>query len=226
MTHAMASRSRGNGPSARLDGPRIAAGAGAIALNVVLLMLLMVPLRIVAPTPDTIRTEVDWLPTVPEKRVEPVPVPVPVEQPRTVPRPSATPTPRVEQPPSPQPVVEPMAGDLPAAPPVAVATRDVDVVASTTEVMAGAVLRYAAAPPPPYPRRALRAGVEGTVLLEVLVDIDGRPLTVDVIGSSGDRELDRAARRQVLEQWLFQPAVRDGRPVQAIGRVPVSFSLE
>lgn len=223
MTHAMASRSRGNGLSGRLDGPRIAAGAGAIALNVVLLMLLMVPLRIVAPTPDTTRTEVDWLPTVPEKRVEPVPVPV--EQPRTVPRPTTTPTPRVQQPPSPQPVVEPRAGDLPATPPVAVAPRDA-AVAGPVEVMTGAVLRYAAAPPPPYPRRALRAGIEGTVLLEVLVDIDGRPLTVDVIGSSGDRELDRAARRQVLEQWRFQPAVREGRPVQAIGRVPVSFSLE
>lgn len=223
MTHAMAYRARGSASFGRLDGPRIAAGAGAIALNVVLLMVLMVPLRIVAPTPEATRTEVDWLPTVPEKRIEPVPVPV--EQPRTVPRTTATPTPRVQQPPSPQPVVEPQPGDMPATPPVAVVPT-VPTVAGPPEVVSGAVLRYALAPPPPYPRRALRAGTEGTVLLEVLVDVDGHPLQVDVVGSSGDRELDRAAQRQVLEHWVFQPAVRDGRPVQAIGRVPISFSLK
>lgn len=223
MTHAMASRARGSASSVPLDGPRIAAGAGAIALNVVLLMLLMVPLRIIAPAPETTRTEVDWLPPVPEKRIEPVPVPV--EQPRVVQQPTATQTPRVRQPPSPQPVVEAMPGDLPAPPPMPVVTPSGPTDTGPVEVMDGAVLRYALAPPPPYPRRALRAGTEGTVLLEVLVDVDGRPLQVEVVGSSGDRELDRAAQRQVLERWTFQPAVRDGRPVQAIGLVPIEFSL-
>jgi protein TonB len=29
----------------------------------------------------------------------------------------------------------------------------------------------------------------------------------------------------VLKRWSFQPATRDGAPVQAIGLVPVQFNL-
>ncbi len=42
----------------------------------------------------------------------------------------------------------------------------------------------------------------------------------------GYRELDEAARRHVLRRWRFQPAMRDGRAVQAIGLVPIEFSLD
>ena len=223
MVHAGLSRGHG-GHMSGLDGNRIAAGAGAISINVVLLMLLMVPLRIVAPAPDVTRTEVDWLPAVPEPRIEPIPVPV--EQPRVAPQPAATPTPRQVTPvPSPQPVVDAVTGDLPALPATPDATPAVPASATSVAVMSGAALRSAAAPPPPSPRRALRAGIEGTELLEVLVDVDGTPLEVSIVGSSGERELDRAALRHVLAHWRFQPAVRDGRPVQAIGRVPITFSL-
>ena len=86
-------------------------------------------------------------------------------------------------------------------------------------------LQYAAAPPPAYPTAARRMHLEGTVLLEVLVDTNGRPLRVDVRQGSGHRQLDEAARDQVLARWRFQPAMRDGRAVQAIGLVPVTFTL-
>jgi protein TonB len=67
---------------------------------------------------------------------------------------------------------------------------------------------------------------EGTVLLAVLVDTNGRPLRVDVRESSGHRQLDDAAREQVLARWRFRPAMRDGRAIQAIGLVPVEFRLQ
>src|SRR3546814_3176297 len=67
--------------------------------------------------------------------------------------------------------------------------------------VAGVRLQYADAPSPPYPRAALRAGLQGTVMLQVLVDVDGRPLQVDVEHSSGYRVLDNAARRYVLQHW-------------------------
>ncbi|MGN6512928.1 MAG: energy transducer TonB, partial [Lysobacteraceae bacterium] len=92
--------------------------------------------------------------------------------------------------------------------------------------LAGVQLEYAQAPAPAYPRDALRDGIEGSVLLKVLVDVDGRPLDVQVARSSGNRSLDRAAREQVLRQWRFRPAMRDGRAVQAIGLVPVEFRLD
>src|SRR3546814_5623365 len=88
--------------------------------------------------------------------------------------------------------------------------------------VAGVRLQYADAPSPPYPRAALRAGLQGTVMLQVLVDVDGRPLQVDVEHSSGHRVLDNAARRYVLQNWTFRPAMRGGRPVQAVGLVPRS----
>ena len=66
----------------------------------------------------------------------------------------------------------------------------------------------------------------GTVLLQVLVGIDGRPMEVTVMQSSGHRELDEAARAQVLRRWSFQPASRNGQAVQAIGLVPIEFALK
>jgi TonB family C-terminal domain len=56
--------------------------------------------------------------------------------------------------------------------------------------------------------------------------VDGSPLRVDIERSSGHRSLDLAARIQVLRQWKFQPATDGGRAVQAVGLVPVDFSLQ
>src|SRR3546814_11824612 len=87
-------------------------------------------------------------------------------------------------------------------------------------------LQYADAPSPPYPRAALRAGLQGPVMLLVLVDVDGRPLQVDVEHSSGHRVLDIAARRYVLQNLTFRAAQRGGRPVQAVRRVPIAYRLD
>ncbi|MDE2407031.1 MAG: energy transducer TonB, partial [Xanthomonadaceae bacterium] len=87
-------------------------------------------------------------------------------------------------------------------------------------------LAYRQAPAPSYPRAALLHNLSGTVLLQVLVDENGHPLDVTVARSSGHRELDEAARLQVLKRWSFQPATRNGRAVQALGLVPIEFNLQ
>jgi protein TonB len=86
-------------------------------------------------------------------------------------------------------------------------------------------LQYRSAPPPSYPIAAIRAGEQGTVVLRVQVDADGRPASVAIERSSGSRVLDNAARQQVLRHWRFVPAQVDGQAVPATGLVPVSFSL-
>ena len=91
--------------------------------------------------------------------------------------------------------------------------------------MSGAHLEYEVAPPPQYTAAMMRGNLQGTVLLRVLVDVDGTPLNVSIERSSGHRELDQAARRQVLAKWRFKPARQDGQAVQAIGMVPVNFTL-
>ncbi|MCA8952874.1 MAG: energy transducer TonB [Planctomycetes bacterium] len=77
---------------------------------------------------------------------------------------------------------------------------------------------------PIYPRRARRLGLQGEVLLEVLVGADGRVVLVTVQTSSGHDLLDRAAIR-ALERWVFEPAMRDGRAVEARIPIPVAFEL-
>ncbi len=64
------------------------------------------------------------------------------------------------------------------------------------------------------------------MLLQVLVGIDGKPLDVTVARGSGHRQLDEAARRHVLKRWSFRPAMQDGQAVQALGLVPIDFSLD
>ena len=77
-----------------------------------------------------------------------------------------------------------------------------------------------------YPRDALRDGTTGTVELELLVGVDGSVLEVRVVHSSGNRQLDNAARDQVLRNWRFQPALTNGIAVQSLGRVPIVFDLD
>lgn len=86
-------------------------------------------------------------------------------------------------------------------------------------------LEYLSAPAPKYPRGALIRHIEGTVMLRVLVGTDGRPQEVTVSQTSGNRELDEAARIQILKLWSFRPAMKNGQAIQAIGLVPVAFNL-
>ena len=232
MTHAAvqshpsqaSTASPGSGPLARLSGERIAASASAITLNAAVLMLMLVPLAATRLLPDpTVDIEVRFIPRDPPPLVPPVPVPVtarpivPQSQSLAVRRQPLVP-PAVAAPAEP--------GDI-AVPNVltAIDGGETDPPVSVAPPQSGAQLQYALAPPPSYPREALREGLRGTVLLQVLVDTDGKPLQVDVAQSSGHRSLDRAAQRHVLARWTFRPALQDGRPVQAIGLVPVEFAL-
>jgi periplasmic protein TonB len=84
---------------------------------------------------------------------------------------------------------------------------------------------YLSNPPPAYPRRARRDGIEGTVTLKVLVTATGAPGEVKVENSSGSESLDRAALNAV-RAWQFVPARRADEAIDAWIRVPVVFRLE
>jgi protein TonB len=211
-------------PRPHPDGNRITGYAVAITFNAALLMLLLVPLN--APPslqrPDIVQP-IRWI--LRETPPPQPPRPVSVEKPRPQ-APSPVAPRRVETPPVPQTPVLSEQGELaPDLPDVTVAPAT-PTIAVALAPLPGVRLEYAQAPAPSYPRAALRSRAEGTVLLQVLVDVDGRPLQVDVNRSSGDRRLDLAAREQVLRHWRFRPAMRDGHAVQAIGLVPINFSLD
>lgn len=215
---------RAEGARDGLDGPRIAANAGAITINAVALLLLLAPVTLPPPMAEAERDpEITWV----RPRIEPVPIPVPVvTRPEPRPQPAAKPQ-RVATDNRAEPVADSTAADETASTHSEVADADsgeaVDIAPPTAE---STRLQAVAAPPPRYPAEAIQRGLSGTVELEILVGVDGTPLEVRVVRSSGHRLLDQAARKVVLSQWRFQPAMRDGLPVQALGRVPIAFSLE
>ncbi|MBN8213162.1 MAG: energy transducer TonB [Xanthomonadales bacterium] len=207
----------------RIEPVRILGIAGAIALNVAALMLLMVPvsapMQIAPPDKET------WYIPEPPKPKPVEPEPVPIVKPQTI---RAT-APTLSNPPKPQPmpdqdVIVPDGTDY-APPTLADPMPDLGPTLPNPDPLPSTRLEYASAPAPTYPREALLNGIQGTVVLKVLVDVDGKPLSVEIERSSGNRRLDDAARRQVLRKWMFRPAIRDGRAVQVYGIVPVNFSL-
>jgi protein TonB len=76
---------------------------------------------------------------------------------------------------------------------------------------------------PVYPVLAVSAGLEGTVILEAIVDRDGRVESLRVLRSQG--VLDRAAL-DAVKQWRYSPVLLNGQPEKFILTVVVSFKLE
>ena len=76
----------------------------------------------------------------------------------------------------------------------------------------------------PYPEDARSRGIEGTVVLSVLVDEDGRVRAVKVISGPG-AGLDQAAAKAV-ERIRFRPALRKGQPVAAQITYRYTFLLD
>ncbi|CAN5692664.1 hypothetical protein BH23PSE2_BH23PSE2_04680 [soil metagenome] len=109
----------------------------------------------------------------------------------------------------PPPPPEPAAPRPPAPPPSTATTAPVAI----------------ATPAPHYPVSALRRGQSGEVLLRIEVDPYGMPYAMDIVRSSGSRELDRAAL-VAARGWRFRPALRDGQPVSAMVQVPIRFDRD
>ena len=92
----------------------------------------------------------------------------------------------------------------------------------------GPVMDYDSAPRPlkitrpQYPQEAFVKKIEGTVVVEILIDTQGRVVRARVIQSV---PLLDAAALQTVYQWLFQPAVKHGRPVPTIAHAPVAFRI-
>lgn len=78
---------------------------------------------------------------------------------------------------------------------------------------------------PGYTADAMRAKIEGSVLLEAIVERDGKVGEVRVVKSL-DREhgLDDEAVK-ALKRWRFVPGTRDGAAVPVLVEVELTFSL-
>ena len=92
-------------------------------------------------------------------------------------------------------------------------------------VLRSAYPRYQVNGPPHYPRLARKRGQEGTVILQVLVNSQGRVDELEIELSSGFALLDRAAATAV-RKWVFEPGQLGEEKVQMRVRVPVTFRLD
>jgi protein TonB len=71
---------------------------------------------------------------------------------------------------------------------------------------------------------AVRAGLEGTVWVKILVDKDGRPKKAVVVKSTAEMFDDAAV--QAAMQFVFTPAVMNNGPVKVWVSIPFRFTLK
>jgi len=65
---------------------------------------------------------------------------------------------------------------------------------------------------PEYPAASKRLGEQGSLIVQVLVDPDGRPRDVRLIESCGSPRLDQAALAGIRSSYRFIPGTLDGKP--------------
>jgi protein TonB len=75
---------------------------------------------------------------------------------------------------------------------------------------------------PVYPIAAREAGTSGVVRLNVLITKEGRVRNITV-ASGADLALDTAAI-QAVSQWIYQPTLLNGAPVEVATTVNVNFA--
>lgn len=76
---------------------------------------------------------------------------------------------------------------------------------------------------PEYSDKGRRAKVEGTVLISLVVDSSGNPTMIKVTQSLGSGLDEKAV--EAVQQWRFEPATKDGKPVAVHINAEVSFHL-
>jgi protein TonB len=85
--------------------------------------------------------------------------------------------------------------------------------------------RYRDNPLPRYPMLARKRGYQGTVILDVFIDKDGRVMDMKVFKTSGYAVLDKAARATV-EKWLFEPGMKGAEKIEMWVKIPIRFQLK
>ncbi len=76
---------------------------------------------------------------------------------------------------------------------------------------------------PEYSEEARKAKFQGTVLLYVVVDENGKPRDIKILRPLG-LGLDQKAV-EAVEKWKFSPGKKDGKPVPVQAQIEVNFRL-
>lgn len=75
---------------------------------------------------------------------------------------------------------------------------------------------------PAYPPEAKAAGIQGLVRMKAVIGRDGQVKNLDLL--SGPPELAPAAM-EAVKQWVYQPTLINGEPVEVVTQIDVNFTL-
>jgi len=78
---------------------------------------------------------------------------------------------------------------------------------------------------PLYPEAAKASGIQGTVILQAIIGMDGTPLSLRVMNHEIDPGLARAAV-EAVSQWRYQPTLLNGNPIEIDTTIMVNFTLQ
>jgi TonB family protein len=76
-----------------------------------------------------------------------------------------------------------------------------------------------------YPTKAFKAQIEGRVIVQFIVDKEGKVTNIEVI-KSVDESLDKEAIRVVSKMPAWSPAIWGGKYVKSFKRLPIDFKLQ
>jgi protein TonB len=79
---------------------------------------------------------------------------------------------------------------------------------------------------PVYSASYIRAGIEGSVDVEIFVQPDGRVADARILRSSGYEQMDQATLDEAKRRWRLIPATRDGSAFAQWYRLRVKFELK
>lgn len=156
----------------------------------------------------------------PQPKPKPVPEPEPQPKPKPTPLPKALSKPLPKAPPSEKAVSAPPVKPPPAKTAKAAKAAPVAPVIQPPSAEAQGLNNKA----PLYPQLSRKKKEQGTVLLLILVKVDGTVGEIQLKTSSGFSRLDQAAK-QAVTRWQFQPALKDGKAIDFWYELPLNFRL-
>lgn len=151
----------------------------------------------------------------------PKPAPAPVLAPVITndPVPPTAPTAVIAPPQPAPPITAPVQAAAPPAPPAPPPPSP-----SPRIEMPSSDAAYLRNPQPTYPAVSRRLNETGTVMVRVLITVEGLPRKIELQQSSGFERLDESALKTIA-LWKFVPGKRAGVPEEMWYTVPVAFTL-
>jgi TonB family protein len=77
---------------------------------------------------------------------------------------------------------------------------------------------------PTYSPEARSAGIQGSVLFELVVDEQGLPTEIHVVSPLGYGLDERA--QEAIAKWRFKPGLKNGSPVKILANIEVNFRFQ